>query len=93
MEVASFRPCERLDNGKHRASIRTINKGTFQGDLPTKRASGKKFVFSGVVDLVVRAEDGLIEELQEWYSKEFDSLGSFDDYRTRAGFQPGVFMG
>lgn len=41
-------------------SIRTINKGTMLNDLPSKKASGKKFIFRGVVDFKVNSE-GLIE--------------------------------
>ena len=51
-------------------SIRTINKGTFLNDLPSKKASGKKFVFRGVVDFKVNQE-GLIENIEEWYSWDF----------------------
>jgi hypothetical protein len=51
-------------------SIRTINKGTSVNDLPSKKASGKKFVFRGVVDFQVNGE-GLIKSVEEWYSWDF----------------------
>ena len=64
------------DKGKwKRVSIRTVNRGTFQNDLPRREASGKKFEFMGVVDLVIDEEDGLVGKVDEWYTWEFDRVG------------------
>ena len=70
------------DNGKTveviRANFRTINKGTFEGrDLPNgRKPSGKKFVFVGIVDMIVERETGLIVQLDEWYTNNaFDTKG------------------
>lgn len=51
-------------------SVRTVNKGTFVKDLPIKKASGRKFIFRGVVDFRVNRA-GLIETIEEWYSWDF----------------------
>ena len=53
-------------------SIRTHNIGTWANDLRVFKASGKKFNFYAVVDLVVRKEDGLITKIDEWYHRQFD---------------------
>jgi len=62
---------ERIDvpkDGKGKAaSLRTINRGTLEKDLPSKKASGKSFVFQGVVDFTVD-DDGLIDSVNEWYT-------------------------
>ena len=60
---------------RKRRSIRTANRGTFQNDLPRKKASGKKFEFMGVVDLVIDEQDELAERVDEWYPWEFDWVG------------------
>ena len=60
-------------SGSLKFTIRTRNTGTFMNDLPTLKASGKKFSFYAVVDIVVRAEDGLIVKVEEWYHRQFDS--------------------
>jgi hypothetical protein len=62
-------------------SIRTINKGTFLNDLPSKKASGKKFTFRGVVDFRVNRE-GLIENIEEWYSWDFGEGKDVADFHT-----------
>jgi hypothetical protein len=63
-------------------SIRTINRGTFLVDLPSRKASGKKFTFSGVVDFIIDEESGLIELLNEWYTSEFGSGKEIPEYHT-----------
>lgn len=42
-------------------------------DLPSLKATGKKFDFYAVVDIVVREADGLIVEIEEWYHRQFDA--------------------
>ena len=55
-------------------SFRTINRGTFEKDLPNTKASGKRFWFIGVIDLEVERESGLVRRLDEWYTNNrFDS--------------------
>ncbi|KAK5175764.1 uncharacterized protein LTR77_000904 [Saxophila tyrrhenica] len=66
-------PAIDLGNGRTKHSIRTKNVGTFTNDLPSMKASGRKFEFYAAVDLVMREEDGLIEEVEEWYHRQFDS--------------------
>jgi hypothetical protein len=69
MEVERFDPPpNRLKEGETTSfSIRTINKGTFSNDLPSKKASGKYFIFRAVVDFRINRE-GLIETIDEWYT-------------------------
>ena len=61
-----------LGEGMVKYSIRTSNVGTFTNDLPIQKASGKKFDFYAVVDLVVKTDDGLIVKVDEWYHRQFD---------------------
>ena len=72
-EVLSAGPGVELPDGKVKYSTRTSNKGTFVNDLPRMKATQKKFDFTAVVDITVRAEDGLIEDIEEWYCRQFDS--------------------
>ena len=60
-----------------RANFRTINKGTFTGDLPNgRKGTGKRFVFVGIIDMVIEKTSGLIVQLDEWYTNNaFDSRG------------------
>ena len=58
-----------------KCSFRTINKGTWKNDLHVHKASGKSFVFIGVIDMVIERDSGLIEELDEWYTNNrFDTM-------------------
>lgn len=58
-------------NGKKSScSFRTINRGTFTGGLPTKKASGKSFQFSAMLHLTI--QDGLIVSMDEFYRDTFD---------------------
>ena len=69
-----------------RCSFRTINKGTWKEDLHVHKASGKRFVFVGVIDLVIDRESGLIMELDEWYTNNgFDTKESLDEYHALRG--------
>lgn len=82
MEVESEMPVFSKD-GKEIHSFRTVNRGTLLNDLPSKKASGKVFSFSGTVDFVVDA--GLIEEVNEWYSWDFDNSKGTAKYHTLGG--------
>jgi hypothetical protein len=82
MEVERSGSEEVLPGRRLRCSIRTINRGTLLKDLPSKRASGKSFSFRGVVDFIIREEDGLIEEVNEWYSYNFDNSKDVTEYHT-----------
>ena len=62
-----------MEDGLVKYSFRTSNIGTFTNDLPSMKASGKRFDFYAVVDLVVRQEDGLIVKVDEWYHRQFDA--------------------
>jgi len=62
-------------------SVRTINRGTLLRDLPSKKASGKEFVFRGVVDFKVNG-DGLIENIEEWYTWDFGEGRDVKDYHS-----------
>ena len=57
--------------------------GTFVNDLPSKKASGKPWVFRACVDLVVNLNDGLIEDVEEWYSYNFERSTSVSDYHSK----------
>lgn len=70
-------------SGEYNVSIRTINKGTLVKDLPTKKASGKPFSFRGSVDLLITA-DGLIAEVNEYYSYGFHDGKDVTEYHTLA---------
>jgi hypothetical protein len=82
MEIESSSIGEALPGGRRRCSIRTINRGTFLNDLPRKKASGKKFSFRGVVDFVIGEDNGLIEEVNEYYSWNFDNGIDVSEYHT-----------
>jgi len=75
-----------LPAGKYRFSVRTVNSGTYLKDLPSKKAFGDKFSFRGVVDFVIDAEAGLIEEVDEWYSLNFDKATDVKNYHTLEDF-------
>lgn len=61
--------------GLVRCSFRTINKGTWKNDLHVHKASGKAFVFVGVIEMVIERESGLVRELEEWYTNNgFDTM-------------------
>lgn len=74
---------ERIDftDRPNAISIRTVNKGKLENDLPSKKASGKPFVFRGVVDFVVN-DEGLIESLEEWYTWDFGEGKDVKDYHS-----------
>lgn len=81
MEVVNEMPAVSKD-GKRVHSFRTTNKGTLLNDLPSKKASGKTFSFSGVVDLTINESTGLIELVNEWYSWNFDNSKDALEYHT-----------
>ncbi|GJC80304.1 hypothetical protein ColLi_03142 [Colletotrichum liriopes] len=74
---------ERLPQGKTRLVFKTKNTGTFTHDLPRVKASGKSFWFPGVIEFIVRDDDGLIETINEWYTFKFDGVTSVNDYINR----------
>lgn len=72
-----------LDGKVVHCSFRTINRGTFKEDLPTKKATGKTFVFIGVIDMVIERKNGLITQLDEWYTNNsFDEKEKLEDYKS-----------
>ena len=84
MTITSVYPAVQLGNGKVKVIFRTDNKGTLVNDLPRKKATGKPFLFEGVVEFVVDEASGLIEELDEWYSYNFELAGSVkEDYNLK----------
>jgi hypothetical protein len=84
MTVTCVYPPVQLGNGKAKVIFRTDNKGTLENDLPRKKATGKPFLFKGVVELVVDEASGLIEELEEWYSGSFELARTVqDDYNWK----------
>ena len=83
MTVTAVYPPLQLENGKVKVIFRTDNKGTLVNDLPRKKASGKPFFFRGVVEVVVEEASGLIDELEEWYSHNFELAASLDDYNFK----------
>lgn len=62
-------------------SFRTINYGTFTGDLPARKASGKSFQFSAMLHLTI--EDGLIVSMDESYRDTFDESVPLERFRKR----------
>lgn len=79
LTIAQSMPVETLADGRTRYSIRTHNSGTFTGEFPRHKASGKKFYFRAVVDLVVNQE-GLIDSVEEWYCPNFDATNGVNEY-------------
>lgn len=55
-----------------RAVFRTTNEGTSLRDTPMNVASGKRFRFDAVVEVVIGKGDGLVRSVQEWYSRDFN---------------------
>ena len=88
MTLESEIPPVEVGDGRILYSVRTINRGTFEKDLPNKKASGREFDFRGVVDLYVDGETGLIEEVREWYSWAFDQGKNVSEYNVRG--EPGA---
>ncbi|KAK4495389.1 hypothetical protein PRZ48_013720 [Zasmidium cellare] len=68
---------------KDRYSIRFQATGTSVGDLPARKATGRKFVMHGRVDFdMVRVEEEwVIGKVDEWYNPDFGSV-SGDAYRV-----------
>jgi hypothetical protein len=83
LTVTTVYPPLVVGNGKVKVIFRTDNKGTFQEDLPSKKATGNAFLFKGVVEFVVDEKTGLIEELDEWYSHFFERSMSPEDYNRK----------
>ena len=75
MEVERFEP----GRDERHFSTRTINRGTFEKDLPSKKASGKQFSFRGVVDFRVD-DEGKIEYVEEWYTWDFGEGRDVKEY-------------
>lgn len=83
VQMEDMWPFEELPDGRCRYSMRTKNTGTFVNDLPHKKASGKPWVFRACVDLVVNLKDGLIKDVEEWYSHNFERSTSVSDYHSK----------
>lgn len=81
MEIERFDGSKGAGQDGGSFSVRTINRGTLLKDLPNKKASGKKFVFRGVVDFKVNGE-GLIESVEEGYTWDFGEGRDVKDYHT-----------
>lgn len=83
MTVVDTFPFKDLGEGRTAFTFRTHNTGKFENDLPKRKApeGGKKFWFLGVVDFVVDA-DGMIQNINEWYSTDFYEVESTDEYKT-----------
>lgn len=85
MTVTSVYPVLPLGGGKLKVIFMTDNKGTMEKDLPSRKATGKPFLFKGVVEFVVDEKSGLIEEVEEWYCSNFERARSVEqDYNLRA---------
>lgn len=65
---------------KASCSFRTINYGTFTGELPRRKPSGKSFQFSAMLHLTI--EDGLIVSMDEFYRDTFDESVPPEKFRT-----------
>ena len=66
-----------------RYTFRFRATGTFKGDLPRRKATGKHFVMLGSVDFVVVEKQRVwfIDSVNEWYSPDFGEV-SADEYRV-----------
>lgn len=64
--------------GNAKISFRTVNKGVFKHDLPRRKATGKWFQYSGVIDLVV--EGGLVKKADEWLRVPFEDSVPAEEY-------------
>lgn len=69
-----------LDKEKGNGSVcfRTIQTGTFSGDLPSMKSSGKQWRFPGMVHMTIK--NGLIVELDEFYRDGFDRGIGVENY-------------
>ena len=84
MTVTAEYPPIQLGNGKVKIIFKTDNEGTFKNDLPSKKATGKPFLFKGVVEFVVDEASGLIDVVEEWYSYNFELAKSVEaDYNLK----------
>lgn len=50
----------------------------FKNDLPRRKATGKWFQYSGVIDLVV--EGGLVKKADEWLRVPFEDSVAVEQY-------------
>ncbi len=80
MTATHVYPALPLDNGKVKVIFKTDNEGTLSNDLPRKKATGKEFLFKGVVEFIVDEESGLIEEVEEWYCFNFELASSVEQH-------------
>ncbi|KAJ9611971.1 hypothetical protein H2200_003566 [Cladophialophora chaetospira] len=84
MTITSVYPVLQLGNGRLKVIFKTDNAGTFENDLPRTKASGKPFLFKGVVEFVLDEASGLIDEVEEWYCSNFQLARSVEqDYNLK----------
>ena len=84
MTATDVYPALPLGNGKVKVIFKTDNQGTLSNDLPRKKATGKEFLFKGLVEFIVDEESGLIEVVEEWYCSNFELARSVEqDYNLK----------
>lgn len=85
MTATTIYPPVKEAEGKVKVIFRTDNEGTFENDLPRgRKATGKPFLFKGVVELVIDEKSGLIEVVDEWYSTNFERFTSVEkEYNSK----------
>ncbi|KAJ3533371.1 hypothetical protein NM208_g8020 [Fusarium decemcellulare] len=66
------------EQGNASVCFRTIQTGTFTGNLPSRNASGKAWRFPAMVQMTI--ENGLIVELNEFYREQFDQGVGVENY-------------
>ncbi|KAF5012915.1 hypothetical protein FDECE_1049 [Fusarium decemcellulare] len=66
------------EQGNASVCFRTIQTGTFTGNLPTRKASGKAWRFPAMVQMEIK--NGLIVELNEFYREQFDQGVGVENY-------------
>jgi hypothetical protein len=76
--------------GNAKVSFRTSNRGVFVNDLPRRKASGKPFHFTAVIDLII--EGGKIVKADEWLRIPFEDSVPVSEYIRISEFNRKMVM-
>ena len=73
-----------IERTSYGCAIRFTGRGTLEKDLPSRKASGKAFVMQGSVHFQIsgEGEDARIEQLNEYYTRNFDDGKGIEQYHT-----------
>jgi len=62
--------------------VELVARGTFAKDLYTMKANGKSFAYHACLVMDINPETGLIEKVQEYYTKPWYDSVDIDGYRV-----------